>query len=257
MTDTIDAPTQPAYAPRADLLTKVRRRMARHVSRRPVHPALSRGLVSFSFDDCPRSVVEDALPRLEAQGWQATIYASMGLCGTTNHLGLHMSEADMVAAHERGHEIGDHTFSHLDGLQEGAEAVLCDIAANRAAFDRLGLPRARTFAYPYGEVTMSLKRALSEEFGLLRGIHSPYGSEIDLGLAASARLYSCEMDATEALIREASKEKRWLILFGHDVREDPSDYGCTPGELQRIIDLVASLDLDVATVRGGLDRVTA
>lgn len=248
--------TATIYVPRTDIVAKVRRRMARHVDRRMIQPELDQGLISLSFDDCPRSVVDNALPLIEARGWNATIYAAMGLCGTTNHLGLHMSEQDIVAAHAAGHEIGDHTFTHIDGLKAGPEGVLNDIARNRAAFQSLGLPRAETFAYPYGEVTPSLKRRLKDEFALSRGIHSPLGGTLDLGLAASARLYSDQIETTLDLIKTSAREKRWLILFGHDVRDNPSDFGCTPAELFRIIDTIAYLGLDVLTVRDALKKVT-
>ncbi|GHA92477.1 polysaccharide deacetylase [Algimonas arctica] len=246
-----------AYQPRTDLVAKVRRRMARHVDRQMIRPQLERGLISLSFDDCPRSVMDNALPLIEARGWQATIYAAMGLCGITNHLGLHMSEQDIVAAHAAGHEIGDHTFTHIDGLKAGPDTVLSDIARNRAAFQSLGLPRAETFAYPYGEVTPLLKRSLKGEFGLSRGIHNPGSSALDLGLAASARLYSKHIETTLALIKTAAREKRWLILFGHDVRDNPSEFGCTPAELFRVIDTIAYLGLDVLTVRDAVKKVTA
>lgn len=248
--------TDAIYAPRTDIIAKLQRRMARHINRQMIHPELDRGLISLSFDDCPRSVVDNALPLIEARGWNATIYAAIGLCGTTNHLGLHMSERDIVAAHAAGHEIGDHTFTHIDGLKAGPDAVLNDIARNRAAFQSLGLPRAETFAYPYGEVTPLLKRRMSDEFALSRGIHSPLGGTVDLGLAASARLYSDQIEITLELIKTAAREKRWLILFGHDVRDNPSDFGCTPDELFRIIDMIAHLGLDVLTVRGALKKVT-
>ena len=62
-------------------------------------------MISLTFDDCPKSVVDNALPLIEQEGWQATLYMSMGLCGTTNHLGLHMSESDVTAAHTSGHEL--------------------------------------------------------------------------------------------------------------------------------------------------------
>lgn len=244
------------YKPRSDLRAKVQRRMARHVNRHMIHPQLDRGLISLSFDDCPRSVVDNALPLIEARGWNATIYAAMSLCGTTNHLGLHMSEQDMIAAHSAGHEIGDHTFTHIDGMTAGPDGVMDDIARNRASFKTLGLPRAETFAYPYGEVTPSLKRCLNREFALSRGIHTPVGGAIDLGLAASGRLYSDHIETTLDLIKTAAREKRWLILFGHDVRDDPSDFGCTPAELFRIIDTIAYLGLDVMTVRDALRKVT-
>lgn len=245
------------YAPRTDIIAKVRRRMARHLNRDVIHPQLERGLISLSFDDCPRSVVENALPLIEAHGWNATIYAAIGLCGTTNHLGLHMSEEDIVAAHAAGHEIGDHTFTHIDGLKAGPDGVINDIDRNRAAFRSLGLPRADTFAYPYGEVTPSLKRRLKSEFSLSRGIHNPLGGALDLSLAASARLYSDQIETTLDLIKTAAREKRWLILFGHDVRENPSDFGCTPAELFRVIDTIAYLGLDVLTVRDGLKKVSS
>ena len=244
-----------AYAPKGALITKVQRRMARYVAQNLIQPSLDRGLISLSFDDCPRSVVENALPLIEAKGWRATIYASMGLCGTTNHLGLHMSESDMVEANKAGHEIGDHTFSHIDGLQAGPSATLADITKNRDIFERLGLPRAETFAYPYGEVTSSLKRTLSTEFKLSRGIHAPSGDTLDLGLAASGRLYSDNVEVTSELIRDAAEQKRWLILFGHDVRDNPSEYGCTPAELEKWLELIASLPLDVLPVRDALKRV--
>jgi len=249
--------TETIYKPRTDLVAKVQRRLSRHVQRKLVRPDLKRGIVSLSFDDCPRSVFENALPLIEARGWKATIYASLGLCGTTNHLGLHMSEQDIFEAHERGHEIGDHTFTHIDGMTAGPNGVLKDIARNRMAFRSLGLPPAETFAYPYGEVTPSLKRSLNEEFALARGIHNPSGQALDLGLAASGRLYSDEIEHTLSLIKTAAREKRWLILFGHDVRDTPSAFGCTEAELFRVIDTIAYLGLDVMTVRGALETVTS
>lgn len=244
-----------AYQPRTDLISKLRRRSARYLSRETIRPQLSRGMVSLSFDDCPLSAFETALPMIEAKGWRVTIYAAMGLCGTTNHLGLHMSEQDMVDAHRRGHEIGDHTFSHLDALASGASAVQADIELNRDAFARLGLPRASTFAYPYGEVTPAMKRALASEFELLRGIHAPANDQIDLRLTASARLYSSEIDTTLKLIETAAKDRRWLILFGHDVRENPSKFGCTPAELAAVLDAIEQSDLDVLPVHNALEQI--
>ncbi|MGB6229754.1 MAG: polysaccharide deacetylase family protein [Litorimonas sp.] len=244
------------YEPRRDLLSKVTRRSARLVGRRTVTPTLARGLVSLSFDDCPRSVFETALPMIERKGWRATIYASMGLCGTTNHLGLHMSETDLVDAHAAGHEIGDHTYSHLDTLAEGTDALMVDVARNRDAFQSLGLPRATTFAFPYGEVTPNGKSRLSREFGLLRGIHAPRGPSLDLNLAACGRLYSDALGETLKLIETAARNRSWLILFGHDVRTAPSPFGCTPYELAIVVDRIESLGLDVATVADGLRRVS-
>lgn len=244
--------TAPIYAPKTDIVSKLRRRASRYVVQRAVTPSLERGIISLSFDDCPRSVTESALPLIESKGWKATIYASLGLCNVTNHLGLHMSEQDILDAHKAGHEIGDHTFSHIDGLRAHPSEVLADIHRNRDQFSRLGLPAAKTFAYPYGEVTPRLKQTLSKEFDLLRGIHTPNNGTVDLNLAASARLYSSEMSQTRDLIQDAAEKKHWLILFGHDVRENPSDFGCTQDELLMILDFIHDLGLNVLPVKEAL-----
>ena len=102
------------YSPSTSLPAKINRRLIPFRAKRNLSLKLDNPLISLTFDDCPKSVVDNALPLIEQEGWQATLYMSMGLCGTTNHLGLHMSESDVTAAHANGHEIADHTFSHID-----------------------------------------------------------------------------------------------------------------------------------------------
>ena len=166
-----------------------------------------------------------------------------------------MSAADYKAAHEAGHEIGDHTFSHLDGMQAGIEEILADIERNRLALAEADIPTPTTFAFPYGEVTPALKRALQPKFDLLRGIHSPQSRKIDLALAPSQRLYSQDMDAVMEAVEIAATERRWLILFTHDVRPNPSEYGCTPSEFAAILDRIAALNCEVLPVADALERV--
>ncbi len=241
------------HVPDRSLSARIARRSARYLARRPLRPQLQRGIVSFTFDDCPRSVLLNALPLLERENWRATIYACIGLCDTRNHLGVHMSEAQLVEAHQRGHEIADHSFSHLDAAAVGADAMRADIARNREAFARLDLPRARSFAYPYGEATTETKRALAGEFELLRGIHNPKSATLDLNLSASARLYEDTVDTVVAQIETAAKERRWLTLFTHDVRKLPSAFGCTTDSLERVIAACLQQGVDVLPVGPALD----
>lgn len=242
------------YRPRTDLAARLRRRSARVMATDTVRPRLSRGLVSLSFDDCPVSVRDNALPLLEARGWRGTVYACLGLVGHCNHLGEHMSGRDYRTAFEAGHEIGDHTYSHLDGLAQGPGRVLRDAERNTDALAALGIPAPKTFAYPYGEVTPALKRALRGRYRLLRGIHSPRGGTVDLALAASQRLYSAHMDAVERALEHCAAQRTWLILFTHDVRDAPSEFGCTPDEFAAVLERIARLGLDVATVAQGAER---
>ena len=246
------------YQPQSDLRAKLTRRRARLSGQDKIQINMDRPIVSFSFDDCPQSVVTNALPKLEAEGWKATLYMSMGLCDMTNHLGRHMSEIEVRNAYERGHEIGCHTFSHLDGFTHSPDEVEMDIDRNWQEFRRLGLPRPNTFAYPYGEVTLALKQRLAGRYNLLRGVHKPKGATMDRHLAPSMRLYSGK-DFKSALgkIIEAGQKKRWLILFTHDVRDNPSAFGITPSELDLAIATVKGIGAQVLPVRDALMEVTA
>ena len=247
----------PVFVPSKSLSSRIARRLVKYQARRMMSFSHDRPIVSFSFDDCPRSVMENALPLLESRSWRGTIYAAMGLCGITNHLGLHMSREEMKAVHQTGHHIDDHTFSHISARSVSIAEFLDDIDKNKAVFEDMGLPPAQSFAYPYGEVTKETKDALGQKFPLLRGIHSPHGDKnVDLNQAASQRLYSgSDFEPCLRAIRELKHTPYWLILFTHDVRENPSDFGCTPSDFKTAVKAVESTGAEVLPVADALSRL--
>lgn len=247
----------PVYTPSTRLSDRVSRRLVKHTKIRPFSIRTPRPIVSFSFDDCPRSVIENAFPLLDQHGWKSTLYIAMGLCNTTNHLGLHMSEGDIISAYQDGHEIGNHTYSHSDVRALSLQDYINDIHKNDLSLSACGIPKPSTFAYPYGEVTTASKQALSEHFDLMRGIHAPTNYKTyDLNQAASQRLYSgTDFDDSLAAIQRVAQNKGWLILFTHDVRDNPSDFGCTADEFQHIVQAVSDIGADVLTVEAALKRL--
>ncbi len=245
------------YQPSKTLSARITRRVVKHIKQRHLQIKTKRPIVSFSFDDCPRSVFENALPELEIRDWAGTIYAAMGLCETTNHLGLHMSKEDIKSAFAGGHEIGDHTFSHRDVNSIPTETFMNDVQKNQQAFKALGLPKAETFAFPYGEVSLATKQALSKEFGLLRGIHSPRDyRRVDCNQAPSQSLYSGrDFENCRKAIFDLKNSSGWLIFFTHDVRDNPSAFGCTPEEFTQILKDVAAIDAEVLPVGKALRKL--
>lgn len=243
-----------AFVPSKSLPSRIARRLVKYRAQRKLAFKYDKPIVSFSFDDCPRSVMDNALPLLKERNWYGTIYAAMGLCGTTNHLGLHMSRDDMKTVHEAGHHIDDHTFSHVSARSVSTQDFLTDIEKNQAVFTELGLPSPRTFAYPYGEVTLETKRALSRRFPLLRGIHSPHGAtSLDLNQTASQRLYSGnDFEPCLEAIENLKQNPSWLILFTHDVRDNPSAFGCTPSHFKKIVQAVERSGAEVLPVSDAL-----
>ncbi len=238
-----------------ELVHKASRFIARGVSR-SILPALQESIISFGFDDCPSSAIETALPLLEAQGWRATIYVACGLCDTENHLGKHMSLSDVVNVHERGHEIADHTFSHISSNDVNIDAYLADIEKNQTTLEALGLPRSQHFAYPLGHVSPALKKQIGERFLTARGVLTSNQAEQDANLLKAARIYSGErFQAALEQIETAKQKPRWLNFFTHDVRENPSHFGCTPGEFQVIVTAVKSSGLRVMTVKDAYNTI--
>lgn len=224
------------------------RRMARFVEK-AVLPPPHQSIVTFSFDDCPRSAIQTALPMLEAEDWRATIYVACGLCDTTNHLGLHMSLEDVVAVHSSGHEIADHTYSHLNTMDVSLKTFLADIKKNQKTLKNLGLPPSRHFAYPFGEVSPALKQALRTRFATLRGVISPNNPSQDANLLNAMRLYSDDtIEAAIAQISQLTETPQWLHLFTHDVRDMPSQYGCTRENFARVVSAVKASGALVLTV---------
>ena len=247
------------YEPSKALHKRVARRIAPFQQKQMVEFNINRPIVSFTFDDCPKSAVENGLSKLDRLGWKSTIYIAPKLFGTTNHLGLHMDETDVIAAHESGHEIGGHSFSHMDLSEMPLASVLEDIAKNHRAINSLNLPRCRTFAYPYGQTTAALKRRLSKEYEGLRGISpGPMLGKFDLNQIRSTPLFSgSSFDNLMRQIADIKDQNSWLSLFTHDIQDSPSKWGCTPDEMDCVIKAVEASGAEVLTVSDAIAKLRA
>src|SRR5438105_4887454 len=108
-------------------------------------------MVSFTFDDLPRSAVANGARLLEEHGARGTFYVSGGEVGVDTPDWQSGSAADVVGLRRRGHEIGCHTFSHTRTCDVGMIALADEIERNRAYFRELDPAiEIETFAYPFG-----------------------------------------------------------------------------------------------------------
>mgnify|MGYP003111976772 CR=1 FL=1 len=244
--------TETTYIPSSGLAGKWRRLSARLFERDPLRFSAQKLTVSFTFDDFPKSAVEHGATELERHGWRGTWYAAAGFAGGENHHGALFDAADINRLSEAGHEIACHTHSHLDIAAASLEAVQAEIEQNRDALAAMGyrgsLP---AFAYPFGEATPRAKRALSGRYETLRGVqpginrsgddrHLLKAVGIDGGDAGIARALS--------FIEDGRNAPGWLIFFAHDIRAEPTPWGCTPDQFREVCDAVARSDADVMPV---------
>ena len=93
---------------------RYQRSAARFLFRRPFVINTQTPLISFTFDDFPRSALLTGGAILKRFGLTGTYYASFGLMGKEASTSPMFLAEDIGALLELGHELGCHTFAHCD-----------------------------------------------------------------------------------------------------------------------------------------------
>src|SRR5215472_10150827 len=93
---------------------KGRRILAGRFWRREMVLDRSVPLISFSFDDAPRSAFEVGGEVVRENGGFATYYVSLGLLNSQTESAPMAGADQLVRAVDVGHELGCHTYHHCD-----------------------------------------------------------------------------------------------------------------------------------------------
>jgi len=224
---------------RVSIAARLVREIGGFLRTRPAKINWPGGVVSFTFDDFPRSAWINGGAILERYDRRGTYYTAMGLAGTANNLGPLFELEDLRAAHARGHEIACHTFSHRDCGRASPAEIDIEIKSNAAALAQaLDGFVTTNFAYPFGGVSLSAKQAFNGRFASCRGTGRGINrGTVDLADLFSTSLYSHNFDRDRfcQLIEDAQTSGGWLIFYTHDVADEPSPFGCTPAQFQSIV----------------------
>ncbi|MFC3076976.1 polysaccharide deacetylase family protein [Phenylobacterium terrae] len=246
-----------AYRADASLGGKLRRRLVRGAHRRPLGAAPERPMVSFTFDDAPASAARTGAELLEARGLKGAYYVSAGLAGSEGPMGRYAEPDDYRRLAGAGHEIGCHTYSHLDCGRAAGHAALSEAVRNAEQLEAWDIPFPATFAYPYGDVAAGPKAILAARFRLLRALHPGLVEKgCDLNQAPAVGIEGPDGEASaRRWLDKARARKAWLILYTHDVQDSPSKWGCTPKALAGLIDAAVDGGFEVVTVAEGVRRL--
>lgn len=240
-------------------IDQMRRRAARYLDIEAVTIAPACGVFSLSFDDIPATAWTEAGPILAQHGVKATYYVCGGLAGGVNMDRPQFEVEHLQALHAAGHEVGCHTFGHTSVLRMDADALRLSLDANAAwVAERLDGHRMTTFAFPFGDATLSAKRAVRERFDLGRGVRDGVNAgREDRALIKSIGLESRRLPGydIEALMAETAAAKGWLTAYAHDVSDRPTDYGCTPDDLDRVLRLAKAAGLEVLPIGAAWTQV--
>ena len=245
-----------AYAPRRDIVSKVRRRMTQHYAARAATLSFAQPILSITFDDFPASAADAGARVLERHGARGTYYAASGMAGVTGPCGVGYTASDIARLVATGHEIGCHTSQHADCAQQDVFATLEDLARNRDALLAMGAPSPRTHAFPYGETSRTLKDNLPPRFATARGILPGLNvGQTDLAQLRAYPLFGDgAMKRVHDALKAAAKRKAWVIGFTHDVSDTPSAWGTRADELDALLTDARKLGFVVLPVSAALER---
>ncbi|WP_158917973.1 polysaccharide deacetylase family protein [Caulobacter sp. S45] len=214
---------------------------------------LERSLASLTFDDFPKSAWTVAGPIMQRFGARATYYAAGRFCGVSEDGIDYFDAEDLRAAHRAGHEIGAHSYAHRMAPSVGSTELAADADRNAEALGEiLGGVRLSSYAYPYGEASPRSKALMGRRFASARGIRPGVNAgRIDLAqlLAVPIEHRRWRPDEIQAAAREARARNGWLILFTHDVGDQPSPFGCTPQMLTEVLEILAAETIPVVPVK--------
>jgi peptidoglycan/xylan/chitin deacetylase (PgdA/CDA1 family) len=239
------------------LARRLHKEIAARCSRKLATRTLSAPIISFTFDDFPRSALNVAGDMLLAEGVRGTYYAALGLMGSTTSVGPIFHHRDLDALLNAGHELACHTFHHVSSNKVSLTQLSQDCAKNRAAAgDKFGGCLLRNFSFPQGEVTLTAKRNLALQYESCRTIEPGInGSPADLAFLRANPVYTgSPLENLRALIAENSLRKGWLIFYTHDVSSVPSKFGCTPDKFRQVLSWATASGAEILTVARAVSR---
>ncbi|WP_348266551.1 polysaccharide deacetylase family protein [Edaphobacter paludis] len=219
---------------------------------RPVSLCNQRPLVSFCFDDFPRTAYTVGGTILKSFGVHGTFYAAPRLIDTTNGLGDQLTRDDIDSLLTDGHELGCQTFSHLSYRALPLSTFELEVLKGRKFLRELTGYDPCNFAYPQGHVSLRCKRRLGPQMSSSRGTCSGINIQIaDLNLLRANSLYGDldQMDRIESLLSHNVSGHGWLIFYTHDVRRNHSPFGCTPALLDGTLLLAMKKGCRIASIK--------
>lgn len=119
--------------------------------------------VVITFDDCPASLLEFAVPELKRRGMTATFFAVAGKDGGRNDWDADqgtpqirlMNTGELKQLAQQGFEIGSHSFTHAKLRQCSPNTINWELHQSRQILEQATAKPVHFLAYPYGEYPLN------------------------------------------------------------------------------------------------------
>jgi len=238
-----------------------KRNAARVLFRKPLVMRTQVPLISFTFDDFPRSALSVGGTILNHFGLTGTYYASLGLLGKEAPTGQMFVTSDLKTLFERGHELGCHTFAHCHSWDTDTETFDKSIIENRLALCRI-IPGAefKSFSYPINAPRPLTKARIGSYFLCCRGGGQTLNvGTIDLNQLSAYFLEKSRhsIQLVKAMIDRNRQNRGWLIFATHDISDNPTPFGCTPDFFENVVQFSVSSGACILPVVRALEMLRA
>jgi len=216
-------------------------------------------VISFTFDDFPRSALLTAGTILHQRGFAGTYYASFGLMGSRGPTGEIFVREDLDELVRHEHELACHTFDHCDSWGTASNEFEASILRNqRAVAERLPGTKLDSLSYPISWPRPETKRRVATYYECARGSGQTFnaGTE-DLNYLKAFFIEQSRGNFAEIkqVIDANARAKGWLIFATHDVCDQPTRFGCTPAFFERIVEYSAKSGAIVLPVHAAFRRI--
>ncbi len=217
-------------------------------------------ICTFTFDDCPRSALENGGRLLAERGAAGTFFVTGSWLADGSAKHRHMlSPDDLRKLVASGHELGCHTYAHQSVRGLSRNSLRADLDRNRELLlAASGAESLVTFSYPFGEASWLAKHLIATRFAAARGVRPGInGRVVDLSQLRATPIMSngFSPDGLRASIRKTVRKRGWLIFYTHGVTEARQPWGCTIEQFTVVLDLVADAGVKILPMRSAVGRI--
>lgn len=220
-------------------------------------------IFSFSFDDVPISAAINGAKILEEVNATGTYYVALGMEKANKQMDCNnrcfINDSEIQSLYKSGHDIGCHTYSHLNLRKNRIKNIVLDCDNNtRGLQNILNTTAIEHFAYPFGMVSPGSKKELGLKYKTLRTTdHGINSGKTDMTHLRAIKLYSNSFDKNviQATIHEAVKKNAWVIFYSHDICEDPSEWGMKTEEFKWVVKQCAESVGEILNVSQAYNKI--
>jgi len=200
--------------------------------------------VSITFDDGYLSQYK-AAELLERYGYRGTFYIPADLVGKEFEGKQLMSWPELETLQNRGHEIGAHTFSHVNSSVP-EDIYNAGVLLGKEILQEHGFS-TKDFAYPYGDDTY---KQAGKYFVTARNTKWCTNKISDRELCGITLTDSLgNQTVLQFYLSQLKTKGGWLVIVIHSVDENPrTDVDITVEQLFYILDQIRNSGIEVKTI---------